>query len=398
VFQGETPYSQAALEVASGLKVGSTLTQAGLQTAGEQLIATGAFADVGVTVDGPVKAVDVIFKVAPIDAAHMLRVSFDNFVWFSHDELVAEVRGRVPLFNGVVPEGGSLQDAVRDALQQILAAKGVNATVASQLVAPHPGLPFRIAEYHIESPEPRIHGLEIAGVPAASKDATDKVVHSLIGASYVEGLVGGWADRILADYRDAGYQEAALTGIKRTIVSSTAARVDVDVSATLIPGELYRVSKLEWTGSPEMSAAAFAGAAKAHAGDVASQQAVLASLEKLDAAYRNVGYMDVIVNAAPKLDAAKHEVAFTLSVIPGPQYKLRNLHLNGLSAAQRSDFDSTWKLHSGDLYNAGYVATFLTNNTVIRSLSNYSASFRVKEDPEAAVLDLDITFAKFPGK
>jgi outer membrane protein assembly factor BamA len=108
--------------------------------------------------------------------------------------------------------------------------------------------------------------------------------------------------------------------------------------------------------------------------------------------------MDVIVNAAPKLDAAKHEVAFALSVIPGPQYKLRNLHLNGLSAMQRSDFDSTWKLHSGDLYNAGYVATFLTNNTVIRSLSNYSASFRVKEDPEAAVLDLDITFAEFPGK
>ena len=175
-------------------------------------------------------------------------------------------------------------------------------------------------------------------------------------------------------------------------------RVDVDVSATLIPGSLYHVSKLDWAGSPQMSAAAFSRAAKVHAGDVASQQAVLASLEKLDAAYRNVGYMDVIVNAEPKLDVAKHEVAFTLNVIPGPQYKLRNLHVNGLSAAQRSDFDSNWKLHSGDLYNAGYVATFLTNNTVIRSLSNYSASFRVKEDPEAAMLDLDITFAKSLGK
>jgi outer membrane protein assembly factor BamA len=164
----------------------------------------------------------------------------------------------------------------------------------------------------------------------------------------------------------------------------------VDVTATLQPGEVYRVSKLAWAGSPQMSAATFAAAAKLHPGDVASEQALLASLENLDAAYRNQGYVDVIVAAAQQLDAASHEVAFTVSVIPGPQYRLRELTVQGLTPAQRRQFDAAWKLHARDVYNAGYVKSFLSAQT----LSSMTASSQANEDPEAGVLDLHLSFLK----
>jgi outer membrane protein assembly factor BamA len=398
VFQGQTPYSQAALEAASGLKVGSPLSDADLRAAAERLINTGAFGDVGASLDGPAKSISVIFKVQPAGPEHLARASFDNFVWFSREELSSELQKRVPLFNGSVPEGGNVQDAVEGALKQMLTAKGVEAKVSSQLVGPHPGQPFRMAEYHVEAPSIELHRLEIAGVPPGFTAATDKVVHALIGSPYSDGLMGGLSERVLADYRNAGYQEAALTGLKSTVVSSGAARVTVDVTATLQPGEVYRVSKLAWAGSPQMTAAAFTAAAKLQPGDVASEQALLASVENLDAAYRNQGYMDVIVDAAPKLDRAAHQVAYTVSAIPGPQYKLRELTVQGLTPAQRKEFDSAWKLHAGDVYNAGYVKSFLTSNTALQTLASLKASFKANEDPEAGALDLDILFVKGAAK
>ncbi len=392
-FRGTTPYSQATLEGASGLKVGAAMTQADLQAAAERLIATGAFADVGAELDGPIKSITVIFKVQATGPEHILRTSFDNFVWLSKDELTEGLKTRVPLFNGTVPEGGNVQDAVQDALKAMLVAKGVQATVSSQLVAPRPGQPFRMAEYHVIAPSVRVHLLDVAGVPAGFAPATDKVVHGLIGGVYNDGLVGGLSDKILADYRNAGYQEATL-GVVTTIASATAARVEVDVAATLHPGEVYKVSKVAWAGSPMMSAETFAQVVKLHEGDVASQQKLEESLEFLDAAYRNRGYLDVVLDAGPKLDTATHQVAFTVTAIPGPQYKLRDVNVQGLTAAQRQEFDSAWKLHAGDLYNAGYVKDFLKNNTALRTLASMNASFKVTQDPEAGVADLNVTFFK----
>jgi outer membrane protein assembly factor BamA len=398
VFQGKTPYSQATLESASGLKVGAMMTQADLQAAAERLIATGAFADVGAELDGPVKSITVIFKVQATGPEHIVQASFDNFVWLSHDELIDGLKARVPLFNGTIPEGGNVQDAVQDALKAMLVAKGVEVKVSSQLVAPRPGQPFRMAEYHVVTPSVRVHLLDVAGVPAGFAPATDKVVHGLMGGLYNDGLVGGLSERILLAYRNAGYQESTLAVVTTIAAASpssaTPARVDVDVAATLHPGAVYRVSKVEWAGSPMMSEEAFEGEVKLHPGDVASQQKLEESLEFLDAAYRNQGYLDVVLDAAPKLDTAAHQVAFTVTAIPGTQYKLREVNVQGLTAAQRQEFDSAWKLHAGDLYSAGYVKNFLANNTALQTLTGMSASFKVTQDPEAGVADLNVTFFK----
>jgi outer membrane protein assembly factor BamA len=398
IFKGNTPYTQAALEGASGLRVGAALTETELSSAAERLIATGAFADVSATLDGPNKSVDVIFKIQPAGSEHLLRASFDNFVWFSHDELLAELGRRVPLFNGSVPEGGNLQDAIQQALQQMVEAKGVKGKVSAELVGAQAGRPFRMAEYRVEPPYIRVHEVNLTGVPAGFTRATDKVVHGLIGSSYNDGLDNSLSEKILADYRNAGYQDASLTDLRSSIASTTPEKVQVDVAATIHAGEVYRISGLTWAGSPQMSSTAFTSAAKLHAGDVASQKNLRESLESLEAAYRNQGYVDVIVDAVPKLDTAAHQVAFAVSAVPGVQYKLRTLTVTGLTSMQRKDFDTAWRLNAGDVYNAGYVKSFLTNNTAVQSLLGLSAAFTVSQDPEAALIDLTVAFHKADGR
>ncbi len=393
VFRGDPPYTKSALVAITGLKLGAPLTTEDMQAAAERLVDTGAFDDVTATLEAPTAtSINLVFTIKPVRPEHMLRASFDNFVWCTPEELRAELQRRVPLFRGSVPEGGNVQAAVQNALQQMLAAKGVTATVSSELVAPRPGQPFRMAEYRVTSPSIRIHRLDIAGVPPEFAAAMDKVVASLTGGAYQDGLTGGLTDRVLASYRDAGYLDAALSGLKSTVVSSTAERVEVDVTATLTAGESYLVTKLDWPGSPVMTSAAFQTAAKLHPGDVASQKALRDSLENLDAAYRDHGYMDVIVDAKPLLDTATRQVSYTVTATPGDQYRLRELTVLGLSPAQRKEFDSAWQLKPGDIYNAGYVVAFLKNDTVRPGLRYLTGAFKVTEEPEGGVLDLSITF------
>ena len=395
VFNGTVPYSQAALEAASGLKPGDTITKPNLQAAAQRLVDTGAFADLQSSLDGPYKTVSVIFAIEPVDPARLLTAGFENFVWYTPEELAAELRKRVPLFNGAVPEAGNLQDAITAALQQMLSEKGIAAKVSEEPFAPSANQPLRVAEYRVDTPSVRVHSVTLTGVTGAFASPTAKVVASLNGSRYNEGLApGSLTYRLLSPCRDAGYQAASLSSFTRTIASSTGTNVDVDIAATVTPGDVYTLSKLDWPGSPILSAANFNLSTNFKPGAVASQKSLLESLRVLEAAYRNKGYVDVAVTAEPKLDTATHQVSFTIAAIAGAQYTLKSVTPINLNDAQKKDFERGWILHPGDIYNEGYVTSFLKNNNALQSFNGYAASFKTVADPDAHTVDLTVDFVR----
>ena len=395
VFNGKTPYSQEALEAVCGLKPGDTISKADLQSASQRLVDTGAFQDLQSSLDGPVKAISVIFKIQGVDSSRLLTATFDNFVWFEPSELASELQKAVPLFNGTVPEAGNQTDAVVSALKKMLAGKGVDATVTFEPVAPSPRQPLRLAEFHVTKPSVRFHALMLSGVAPPFSDSLNKLSTTAPGQPYYEGLVPiSVTNVVLSVYRNAGYQASKLTSITRKIAASDGSTVGVDVAATVEPGDVYHLSKLDWPGSPVMSAEGFAADAEIHPGDIASQKAVLASLNRLEAAYRNKGYIDAAVTATPQLETASHQVAFTIAAIGGEQYKLHQVTPVGLSAAQQKDFDSAWKMQPGDVFDEDYAASFLKNNSAIASFNGYSAGFKTIADPDAHTVDLIMTFVK----
>jgi outer membrane protein insertion porin family len=393
VFDGPTPYSQASLEAASGLKPGDTISKTELQAAAQRLVDTGAFDDLQSTLDGPIKAITVLFKVKAVDPSRILTATFDNFVWFQPEELQAKLRKLVPLFNGTVPEAGNQEDAIVAALKQMLKEQGVDATVTFEPVAPSPSQPLRLAEFRVAKPAVHIRSIVVSGGTPQLSAATDKLVHALPGRNYNEGLIpNSLPNLLLASYKNAGYLASSISTLTRT--PAAPADAGVDVTATIVPGEVYHLSHLDWPGSPMMTSEAFAAEASLHPSDVASQKALLESLGKLEAAYRNKGYMDAVVTATPQLDAASHQAAFTVAAIPGEQYKLRQVTPLGLSAAQQADFDKAWKLHPGDVFDEGYASSFLKNNSALKSFDGYSAKFKTIADPDTHSVDLVMTFIK----
>ena len=191
---------------------------------------------------------------------------------------------------------------------------------------------------------------------------------------------------------DAGYIQASLTGISIAPGNPDAHTIPIVLSATLVPGDIYKVSALTFAGTPLLSADEFAKTAKLHSGDVASRQALLDTFAPLDLAYRRQGYMDVIINGSPVVDTAAHTVAYTVTVTPGEQYRVHQVTTKGLDPAAQADFDRGFSMKEGQLYNPEYLTTFLKNNTALHALDGYAAAFKAYADPNTHTVDVVITF------
>jgi outer membrane protein insertion porin family len=200
-------------------------------------------------------------------------------------------------------------------------------------------------------------------------------------------------DRILAPLLDAGYIQASLSGVTLapTLAGNSAAVV---LSATLTPGDIYHVSGIAFAGSPLLSADAFTATEKLHPGDIASRAQLFATLQPLDDVYRNQGYMDVVVEAAPKPNPATHQVVYTVAVKPGEQYRVKQVTTNNLDPAAQADFDRGFLMKTGELFNPDYVRTFLKENTALRALDGYSATYKAYADPNTHTVDLVLTFVR----
>jgi outer membrane protein assembly factor BamA len=395
VFNHPGAYTQAQLEAAAGMHAGMAFHAADLGDAAQRLIDTGYFDNVGATLEGMTNAASVLFDIKPTDHAQMLHVGFENFVWLTQAEIEDAIRAKSPLFVGYLPESSPLDDVVTATLTDMLSAKGITAKVTHDTVEPTMLQPERVLEFRVANPATRVTGLKLAGVAQELAPLIQKSVNATAGTAYNEGLAGqSTQDRILAPLLDAGYVQASLADITRTPSAVSDTGVTVALSATLNAGDVFHVSGVHFAGTSLLSAEEFAGTEKLHAGDIASRQALMETLAPLDAAYRRQGYMDVVIHTSPVPNAATHQVAYTVTVDPGEQYRMHEITANNLDPEAQKDFDRGFLMKAGELYNPEYVATFLKRNTALLALAGYSASFKAYADPNTHTVDLVINFVR----
>src|SRR6478672_754199 len=132
---GSQRYREDDLVRATGLSVNTQVTADDLQNAANYLGNSGAFASVQFLFKPAVgaKGVEADFQVA--DAEKYLPAVFENFVWFSEQELQEAVHQAVPLYTGELPTSGSMSDEVSAALTKLLAAKNLPSEISYMLSA-----------------------------------------------------------------------------------------------------------------------------------------------------------------------------------------------------------------------------------------------------------------------
>jgi outer membrane protein assembly factor BamA len=254
---------------------------------------------------------------------------------------------------------------------------------------------MRTISYRIASPDIRIRSFILQHDMASPlAPQTDKLLASLNDSPYNNGTSGASAsDRILDLYRNSGYLDAALGNLQTSVVPNGPDRFDVDIRATLLPGELYHVARIEWPGSSLIGSEEFLAGDKLHPGDLASHEALIASLASIETAYRRQGYYDVIVDPSPQLDRASRRVTYSISVTPGIQYTLAAVNTN-LPPGAAAQFQAAWKLQPGSIYDATYLTTFLKANIGQPYLQPYAVSYKIERDTTTRQLTVNLTFLR----
>jgi outer membrane protein assembly factor BamA len=390
-FTGASSYSQAELLAFTGLKPGATSTSAEIQAAAQRLSDTGLFTDVHFESN----ANGLVYALKLMPADNMLRASFANFVWWSPEELTTALKARVPLYLGLIPISGNIQDSISTALKTMLAEKNVTATIVALPSSPQLGATPTAISFNIESPEIRVHSLTLAQASPAMQPKLDKVVKETLGRPFdQDNTRAAITTQINEIYRNDGYLDIALLDLTHTAPQLTPTGIDLDLTATVSEGEPYRLTALTWSGSDIMSTADFNKSVKLKPEDIASQLAVRQSLAPLANAYSIKGYQDARIQAPATIDHATHHVTYNIHVIPGEQYHLRSVKAIGLSDAQQKQFNSGWLLKPGEIFDATYVTSFLKKNTALRTFEGYSANYRAVSDPNTHLVDLTLTFVK----
>jgi outer membrane protein insertion porin family len=402
VFTNTGPYTDAELLTASGLQPGQLLGQNSLVNAAQRLLNTGLFSDASVDLTGQGKARTVHVDLKPIPLDKLLPASFENLVWFTPDELTAAIHARVPLYRGVASDAGNLPDDIQSALQQMLAEKGITATLSHAIVEPTTQHPVRVVDFTIDQPSVRLGTLHLSltappGAAAALTPSLQQAANQATRHAFNEGLAGLTLDDILLNpIRNAGYITAKLDNLQRTVAPAPAQAQApgfiVTYTARAVSGDAYKVSTLTWEPTPLYSAADFARDAKLHPGDLANASALAQTEAAISTAYLTLGYMDVYILSNPVTDDTTHTVAYTLHAVPGDPYHLRTVTAAGLSPEAQKEFNTAWQMKPGEIYNPSYVAAFIHANTALPHLSTYAGTFQASADPTTHQVDLTLTF------
>jgi len=127
---GSKRFAEDAVAAATGLQMGTAVTEDDFKKAARHLGDMGVFTEIGYTYSYSSAGTKLELHVTDVDK--FVPAHFEDFVWFSDDELRKRIKEHAPLFDGELPLFGRLADEVSDVLQAMLVENAIPGHVEYQ--------------------------------------------------------------------------------------------------------------------------------------------------------------------------------------------------------------------------------------------------------------------------
>ncbi|HKD78788.1 MAG TPA: POTRA domain-containing protein [Candidatus Angelobacter sp.] len=358
VVTGSERYLQEDLVRATGLTVDSQVTVEDLQNAANRLGESGAFATVQYLFKPAMgtKGVEADFQVT--DAEKFLPAAFENFVWFSENELQQAIHQLVPLYNGEIPASGSMSDQVESALGKILAGKGLPNDVTYMLAAEFGQLPS-IYKFRIANANLKINSVTVSGSTHMLPDQLAKSIASLKNTAYLRSDVAKLLEKNLTPlYRQHGFLKFAISDIKPKLLNSDL----VDVEVAVAEGDQYKLEGITWSGNTLVTSDELSKRITLKPGAAVNAVQLENDLVQVKKLFGKFGREGVVINSNPTF--SKGVVAYSFEITEGDLYHMGKLEIEGLDPEQTRKLIQSWKLPEGEPYDNTYVLKFLANAVV----------------------------------
>jgi outer membrane protein assembly factor BamA len=348
--EGLQSLSTETVIATSGLKIGDTFSVEATDAAAERLLSSGLFNKVAYRTRTVGTNVTITFQLQEIKG-QLSPVVFDNFVWFSDEELAAAIKREVPSFNGSAPDIGNTNEAIKKALQNLLAERKLPGQVEYNLTE-HEHL-FRVVGIPM-----RICTLHFPGAQTVSEEKLIKATRSSMDQEYSRQSAATFPKYGLYPiYRELGHLRASF-GAPVAKPAANDSCEGVDLTIPVNEGAKYSWARAEWSGNQVIIAKELDDALGMKAGEVANGKKFDKGLHEVQDAYANHGHIAVRMDPIPEFDDAGKNVTFKIAVNEGPQYHMGAVEFKGFSADDAFILNKRWKLKSGDVYDRSYVSRF----------------------------------------
>lgn len=377
----------------SGLKLGDPFSPESTDAAAERLVNSGLFKKVGYRTRYLGVDVTITFQLEELKDQSS-PVFFDNFIWFSDEELAAAIKREVPTFNGSAPNAGNTNEAIKKALQNFLAERKLPGQVEYNLTE-------REHLFRVEGVAMKICTLHFPGAQSVSEETLIEATRSLADPEYSRQSTRAFPRYGLYPiYREQGHLRASF-GVPVAKPDSKSGCEGVDLTIPVNEGPKYSWAKPEWSGNQVLSAAELEDALGMKPGEVANGKKFDKGLSEVKKAYGKHGHIEPNMKPEPEFDDAAPKVTFKIAVNEGPQYRMGTIEFKGLSAADTAALSKKWALKSGEVYDQTYIARFVRADAseIISRLVRERLSqgkpvpnFSTRETPNRQTLIVNLTF------
>ena len=338
----------------SGLKIGDSFSVEALDAASERLLSSGLFKKVGYRTKNVSGNVTITFQLEELKG-QLSPVVFDNFIWFSDEELTAAIKREVPAFNGSAPDVGNTNDAIKQALQNLLSERKLPGQVEYNLTE-HEHL-FRVTGVPM-----KICTLHFPGAQNVPEKKLIEATRSSMDIDYSRQSAQAFPKfGLYPIYRELGHLRASF-GDPIAKPATKAGCEGVDLTIPVDEGAVYSWVKAEWFGNQVVSTKELDDALGMKAGEVANGKKFDTGLKEVQKAYGKHGYIQIRVSPAAEFDEGAQKVSFKIAITEGPQYRMGAVEFRGFSADDAFILNKKWGLRSGEVYDRSYAAEFLRTN------------------------------------
>ena len=355
---GSRRYTDTQIAATAGLRPGDPVDRDKLQEISEQLAQLGVFSRVNFRFTAKNNRATVNFD---LQDAPVVPVMFENFPWFTDQELSDEIRRAVPLFDGAAPRGGSLVDEITAALSSKLASRGIKANVEHTLVA-QPSSDAEIMQFRQDGPSFTVSSVQFNDFMAQNSEKLHDRASDLVGKKFSRFAIELFEnEQVRPVYLSAG-QVRVKFGAPILQLSDAAggnASSTVIVQIPIEPGPVFRLSGVTWNGNTAIDEAALSRFLTVKGGDLADGMRLAAGWQQVELEYGHRGYLDAKVTPVPQFDDASGTARYNVTIVEGPQYRMGELVITGLSVDAERTLRNAWRMAPGQVFDKTYLDSML---------------------------------------
>jgi outer membrane protein assembly factor BamA len=338
---------------ASGLKIGDVVTAEQIQAATNRLSALGIFSAVNFRYAAKGTAINLEFQV---QEAPSYPIAFDNFPWFTAESIGSAVREQVGLFTGEAPGDGTLVDQISAVVENLLAAKQIKGEVTHQLVASAVGQGMEM-QFHLDGAPLRVQSVQFGDALAANSERLKDRISDLKGQPYSLLATEIFEnEHIRPIYASKGYLRAQIGPPQTHLIPDVndPKETGVDLAIPISTGAAYSWKGVSWQGTVAVLSSSLDEIVEMKPGDIADGNKIEDLWQKVEGQYGKRGYLDMKMTEEPTYEDAAHQISYRVNITEGPQYRMGDMIITGLSLDAEKRLRQAWQIAPGQVFDDGY--------------------------------------------